>query len=145
MVNEEVINEARKLIGAMLRTFRVRKGLTQGDVAKFIGVSVNTISKVEIGKFDFGIDIVTKMSVMYGVTIELKEGSKEKQRFLLQDGSEANTFILTDTTNKIVCKFKRGFFNETQSITILDNVPNNLPTIMRELGEWIVENHPDVL
>lgn len=145
MVNEEVINEARKLIGAMLRNFRVRKGLTQGDVAKFIGVSVNTISKVEIGKFDFGIDIVTKMSVMYGFTIELKEGSKEKQRFLLQDGSEANTFILTDTTNKIVCKFKRGFFNETQSITILDNVPNNLPTIMRELGEWIVENHPDVL
>lgn len=146
MINENVINEARSLIGSMLRNFRESKGLNQTQVADYIGVSKNTISKVEIGKFDFGIDIISKLSILYGFTInfEIKEEG-DKNRFLLQESSEADNFIVTDTNNKIVCKFKKGNFNGTQNFTFLDAVPLNLPMIMREFGDWIAEFHGGLL
>lgn len=144
MIEKKVVNEARALIGSMLRDLRKKKGLSQTEVAEFIGVSTNTISKVEIGKFDFGVDILTKLSVLYGFTINfgLKEVGKP-DRFILQQSEDVGYYVVTDTENQIVCKFEKGRFNDTQNFTFLGQVPpmSKLPTLMRELGDWLASNH----
>ena len=146
MINENVINEARLLIGVMLRNFREQKKLSQTQVAEMIGVTTNTISKIEIGRFNFGIDIVNKLSVIYGFTINfLVKETGDKNRFVLQNGSEINTFIVTDTINEIVCKFKKGKFDETQEFTFLKEYPTNLATVLREFRDWLGENHRNII
>ena len=147
MINKNVINEARTIIGAELRNLRQQKGLNQTQVADLIGLSTNTISKVELGKFDYGIDILFKLSIIYGFTInfEWKENSNNN-RFILQNGEQTETYIVTDIQNNLVCFFKKGKFNSTQKFTFLENiVPNNLATILRELGDWLFIKHPDIV
>lgn len=147
MINKNLINEARTIIGAELRNLRQKKGLSQTQVAELVGLTTNTISKVEIGKFDFGIDILFKLSIIYAFTINLawKENG-DANRFLLQIGKEQDTYIVTDSDNHIVCFFKKGQYNSTQKFTFLEDiVPINLATILRELGDWLALNHADII
>lgn len=56
----------------------------------------------------------------------------------------ANHYIVEDIQSGILCMFEKGKFNETQKFT---NLPKTdimrVPTIMRELGDWLRENHYD--
>lgn len=66
-------------------------------------------------------------------------------RYILQPSEQEGYFICTDTENGIVCKFKKLEFNETQEITILDDVkqprPRKLARHMLDMGVWLRENH----
>ena len=146
MINKNVINEARAIIGSALRKMRDAKNLTQTEAAELIDVTKNTISKIESGKFNFGVDILMEMSVIYGFTLnfEIKEVGDDA-RFLFQKGENENTFVVTDTLNGVVCVFEKHKFNTTQNFTFLNEMPLNLPTIMREIGDWLAMNYGDFI
>lgn len=65
-------------------------------------------------------------------------------KYIIQQSTHPNKWVLTDTTNKIVVTFEDGAFNNTQKVTMLDNThltANELAKAMRELGEWVVRHH----
>lgn len=74
------------------------------------------------------------------------------ERYLLQKSKEQNNwYVATDTIAGIVVKFEKGKFNETQKATMLEDLnfhkstPTRLATAMKDLTEWLIENHSDVL
>lgn len=74
------------------------------------------------------------------------------ERYILQKSKEReNWYVATDTIAGIVIKFEKGKFNETQKATMLEDLnfhkltPTRLATAMKELTEWLINNHSDVL
>ena len=74
------------------------------------------------------------------------------ERYLLQKSAEReNWLVATDTIAGIVVKFEKGKFNETQKATMLEDLnfhrstPTRLATAMKDLTEWLINNHSDVL
>lgn len=66
-------------------------------------------------------------------------------RFKLEPVNELlNHYIVEDTESGLLCMFEKGKFNETQEFR---NIPQEnimqVPTLMRELGDWLRENHYD--
>lgn len=62
-INQEYLEEVRKIIGGWIKTMREEKGYTQEQLADKMGVSRSTIGKIEDGKWNFGIDTVTLFAV----------------------------------------------------------------------------------
>lgn len=69
-----------------------------------------------------------------------------KNRFKLERSQDLHDWwVLTDTLNLIVCKFKEHEFNETQRMTILEDsiflnrtdCVNELTHIMSEMGDYM--------
>lgn len=72
------------------------------------------------------------------------------ERFLLQKStSMADGYVVTDTVNNIVVTFKEHQFKNTQNVTFLNDEVNadalHVARIMREIGQWLYENHRDIL
>lgn len=74
------------------------------------------------------------------------------ERYILQKSKEQNNwYVATDTIAGIVVKFEKGKFNETQKTTMLEDLnfhrgtPTRLATAMKDLTEWLINNHSDVL
>ncbi|MBR4593469.1 MAG: hypothetical protein IKO33_02675 [Bacteroidaceae bacterium] len=70
------------------------------------------------------------------------------ERFILQKGSGVHNWLCTDKENGIVCEFQEHQFNDTQRVVPLeDNILNNNPLAlakaMREMADWLRENHYD--
>lgn len=70
------------------------------------------------------------------------------ERFILQPSQEQeNWWVLTDTENQIVVRFENKRFNQTQQVTMLEDVdtPNPLAIarMMREIGDYLALNHRD--
>ncbi len=70
------------------------------------------------------------------------------ERFILQPSElKPGAWVCTDTENMIVCTFENHKFNDTQKMNMLEDFnPDNymkLARIMRELGDWLNENHPE--
>ena len=69
------------------------------------------------------------------------------KRFIIQDSEKPNHLVVTNQTNGIVIVFEKGKFNETQKITDLNNANANdfmqQARQMREVGEWLYQNHKD--
>lgn len=71
-------------------------------------------------------------------------------KYLLQKSDKRPLgWTLTDTENKIVCRFTEGQFNETQQITLLEDADPRMvmemPRIMREMAEWLAQNHYELV
>lgn len=66
-------------------------------------------------------------------------------KYVIQQSTHPNKWVLTDTENGVVIVFEDGRFNETQKVTMLEDAPPHSPTdlaqIMRKLGEWVVRHH----
>ncbi len=146
-MNENVIITARQKFGLFFKELRKDNNQTQQQLAEFCGVSIQTINKVEQGKFPYSVDLLMKLSVVLGFTInfEPKENGNKK-RFLLQKSEIKGNYIVTDVENEIVCHFEAGNFEKSQKFTFLkDKQHSNLATIMREFGEFLSENHIDLI
>lgn len=61
-INPEYISQVRQLIGQWVAEFRKQKGLTQAQLAKELGVSYPTVSKIEAGKW-LSIEMLIRLSV----------------------------------------------------------------------------------
>ena len=76
------------------------------------------------------------------------------KRFVLRESQDLpGWWVLTDTENEIVVKFKDKDFNGTQKVTPLndDNVTlakvggvSGYARVMREIGEYMVQYHGDI-
>ena len=71
----------------------------------------------------------------------------EKERFTLASGKDL-MWTVTDNEKGIAIEFREGLFNESQEVKLpADFVPSDEPgmaRIMREIGEWMAENHVEV-
>lgn len=75
-------------------------------------------------------------------------------RFILQESQDLpEWWVLTDTENEIVVKFKNKDFNGTQKVTPLndDNVTlakvggaHGLARVMGEIGDYVARHHGDI-
>lgn len=66
-------------------------------------------------------------------------------RFKL-DEVQQGLYIVEDKMTGLLCMFEKGKFNETQDFrNIPQGTPMQIPTLMRELGDWLAENHRDKL
>lgn len=68
-------------------------------------------------------------------------------RFKIKQAKTIPThYIVEDTVTGLRCKFYPHRFNETQEFyNIPQGNPIQIPTLMRELGDWLAENHRDKL
>jgi len=62
-------SEAEK-IGNNLKRIRTEKGITQGDIAKSLGVSRGFVSNLENGKTNPTLATITKLATAIGVTTD---------------------------------------------------------------------------
>lgn len=69
-------NEGRIRMGAALRAHREAKGLSCEEVANMVGVTRQTISKIEIGKWNAGADHLAAIADALGCEWILKEKGK---------------------------------------------------------------------
>lgn len=71
-------------------------------------------------------------------------------KYILKKSSTIpNGWVLTDTEHGIVITFEEGLFNDTQKVTVLEDVsqpsPTELARIVGELADWALKHHPDKL
>lgn len=71
-----------------------------------------------------------------------------EKRFDFRYSDKKNRCLLIDLDNYIEVEFIPGKFNQTQTVTVLDDSRPDalkLARIMREMADWLVENHSDFL
>ena len=71
-------------------------------------------------------------------------------RYKLDIGNTPGEWICTDLDYNIVCTWREGAFNQSQKMTELDNETvdlgvDKLATIVREMSDWLLEHHRDLL
>ena len=70
-------------------------------------------------------------------------------KYILQQSTDKGWWVATDKENGIVIKFQEHRFNDTQKVTTLEDIVNPNPLVlarqMRELSDWLVENHREIL
>lgn len=71
----------------------------------------------------------------------------EKERFNLKDGADL-MWTVSDAESGVIIDFREGLFNETQEVKLSDKVSDvdamKAASIMREIGDWMAENHSEV-
>ena len=66
----------------------------------------------------------------------------------LQRSKTPNWWVVTYEKYGIVIRFEQGAFNETQEVKALNDIDPDvvkLHTAMREIGDWLMENHQNLL
>ena len=63
--------EVRQKIGTQISEVRERKGYSIRELAEKCGVSYVTISKIENGKFNVGLDVIARIASVLGLEVEL--------------------------------------------------------------------------
>lgn len=71
----------------------------------------------------------------------------EKERFSLKAGANL-MWTVSDAESGVSIEFREGLFNESQKASVPDNMQDcdvmQLAKIMREIGDWMAENHSEV-
>jgi len=70
-MDEAYLISERKRIGQLIKEKREAKGLTHHQLADLMGISYATISKVENGKWNFGIDTISKFGSVLGFKADI--------------------------------------------------------------------------
>ena len=119
MINNEIIKTARQIIGQFIRQARKQKGLTQDELAAAVGVTMATISKIEAGRFNYSIDILSKISIVldFKIQFETKDEPTTEERFYFNRNYSKGEIL--DQKTGIAVYFELGSFNETQVIAKL--------------------------
>ena len=68
-----------------IKDMRLRKGLTQSDVAAALGVSSVVYSRYETGKRQPSIDMLIQMADIFGVTVDFLLGRQDIEDSTLSD------------------------------------------------------------
>lgn len=71
-------------------------------------------------------------------------------KYLLQKSNEDPLWwVLTDTEEEIVCRFKEGDFNGSQKFSALRDIKDydvsKLPTIAAGMADWLRKNHYEIV
>lgn len=65
--------------GRNIASERVRLGMTQQDLAKSIGVTTNTVSNWEIGRFEPTSSRLKQLSEVFGCSVDYLLGSSDER------------------------------------------------------------------
>jgi len=70
------------------------------------------------------------------------------ERFTLNKATEPGWWLVADTQNGVVIKFKEHQFNDTQEVKMTDECKeksvSDLARIMREIGDWMANNYYNI-
>ncbi len=70
-IDQNYLLAERKRIGLELKAKREEKGLTTQELADQMGIARSTISKVELGWWNCGIDTISSLGVFLGFKIKI--------------------------------------------------------------------------
>ena len=62
----------RGQLGKTIRNLRLRRGLTQEELARRAGVTQCNIARIEAGKYSVGLDVLNRICNAMGVSIEIR-------------------------------------------------------------------------
>ena len=145
---DHLIRDARRILGSFIKEARKARQLSQQDVADKVGLNNMTISKIESGKFNFGIDTLNKLSIALDFRLELiinDEISSDIRFDLIQNGK---TCFIRDFKTGLGIEFEQGNFNKSKKIhhpTSPIILGSELATIMKLMSEWIYKEYPELL
>lgn len=71
-IDEQYLVANRQSLGAKLRELREQQGLSQQELADKMSISRSTVSKIEDGKWNYGIDTLTLFSIHLNCKIKLQ-------------------------------------------------------------------------
>lgn len=159
-------NETKVFIG-ILKELAQQRGLTNYAIAQLTGVTEPTISRYfnfkSVPPLDNFLAIAKEVGVVFFFeakddTVDLdtafKNASKQASEsdndlFTLQESDKPNHYIAVHKKANIIVEFEKGKFNESQKVTnLVDFHPSEygkIPSYMRPLGDWLVENHNELL
>jgi transcriptional regulator with XRE-family HTH domain len=60
---------ANRIIGQKIRELRMKTGITQKQIAQFLGVDQRTISKCEKGELQFRVDHLERLGQLFGIPL----------------------------------------------------------------------------
>jgi len=58
------------MLGRNIRALRKQSGLTQGRLARYLGITPTLVSRIERGVFPVTSDMLDKLSALFGVPVE---------------------------------------------------------------------------
>lgn len=67
-------------------------------------------------------------------------------KYLIQKSKDPGWWVVTDTENLVVVKFKEHEYNETQQTTMLEDCNLSvmqIARVAREMADWIAAHHID--
>ena len=144
----EKIKTARQMLGRFFQERREDLKMSRSALANRLVISEETIKGVETGRFAWNIDLHLRICEVLKIRHELIVSDEEQPDYVVQDLENKSGFICTDTKNMIVVSWHDRKFNETQKVSFLNGtVPDagQLATAMRQMGDWLVENHSEKL
>ena len=59
-----------KDIGARIKAARIKKKLTQAELAELLNISPVHVSKIELGKTNFGVDILMRLTEIFQMSAD---------------------------------------------------------------------------
>ena len=103
-------------IGKLIAENRVRKDVTQAELAKAIGTSQSAINRIEHGKQNASLEMISKISRVLGVQIiALNDGSTQGYR--INGGKELKGSVNINTSkNAAVGLLCAALLNEKKTI-----------------------------
>lgn len=94
-------------------------------------------------------DIDDKSREKFFDDIEAEYEDLFKRFTLYRTANDPQVWECTDKDNGIVCRFRWHQFNETQQVKVTDEQSEPdamaMARAMREMGDWLAENHKDVV
>lgn len=101
--------------GNRIRELRKKKGMSQTELAEKIGVSLNTMSKIESDKSDIPSESLKKVSEIFEVSADYLLSGKENSSELSDEEREILDFVRKDKdfsdTIKQAAKLKKKAIN----------------------------------
>lgn len=99
-----------KSLGDKIKTLRTKSGFNQTQIAKFLGCDQSYISKIEKDDRDLTIDILEKLSTLFGITLsdfdnDIEEVSSLQLAFRSSEIYEEDLNAIADI-NKIALNLK---------------------------------------
>lgn len=154
-----------KLFILLLKELAEQKGVTSYKIGKETGITEHTVRKYFNLEITPSLDKFLRVANCIGVNfffkakdenLDLEEALKkasnqinESDYFTLQKSEKESYWVATHKKANIVVEFKEGKFNDTQKVTnIYDFEPSEygkIPAYMRQLSDWLAQNHSDLL
>lgn len=99
-------------IGKTIKRLRTEKGITQEELANFIGISYQAISKWENDQTTPDILILPKLAVYFGVTIDALFSINDNDHFERIDKMLRDEHIISDDNFIYAERYLKGMINE---------------------------------
>ena len=127
------------MIGENLKKLRVEKSLTQGELAKMLGVSASSIGMYEQGRREPDHELLIKMSKIFSVSVDELLGIDEKVA-----GEEKSLEEFIDEVLKLVFNEKLTLNGELlerkQAKKIADSIKLGVEFAKRDISSTEEEN-----